>query len=94
MIWGFFAGVRDWSEIYRYVMILAHFEVSINMALCYFTMKLEVFLNMSVTFKYVEVRLWEHPQCAIRNARWCHREHVSLSGAALKSRAMCVQTAD
>lgn len=39
----FFAGIRNWSEIYRYVMILAHFEVGINMPICYLTMKIEVF---------------------------------------------------
>lgn len=47
----FFAGIRDWSEIYRYVMILAHFEVGINMPMCYLTMKMEAFLSLSVLFK-------------------------------------------
>lgn len=43
-----FSGIRDWSEIYRYVMILARFEVGINTALRSVTMKLRVFLNLSV----------------------------------------------
>lgn len=34
-----FAGIRNWAEIYRYVMILARFEVGINMAMCYLTRK-------------------------------------------------------
>jgi len=30
----FFEGIRNWSEIYRYVMILARFEVGISMPIC------------------------------------------------------------
>lgn len=88
----FFAGVRNWSEIYRYVMILARFEVGINMPICYLSMALEVSLNVSVIFEYLDIKLWDHPWCAISSANRCCHQHVSMLQAPLKSRAMCVKT--
>lgn len=39
-------------------MILARFEVGINMPICYLTMALEVSLNVSVIFEYLDIMLW------------------------------------
>lgn len=54
-------------------MILARFEVGINMPICYLSMALEVSLNVSVIFEYLDIKLWDHPWCAVSSAnRCCH----------------------